>query len=62
MWDEACQESFDTLKQKLVEALVLAYLSFDKDFTLETDASIQGLGAVLSQRHVYTLWSTLVEH
>ena len=28
---------------------MLAFLSFDVDFTLETDASIQCLGAILSQ-------------
>ena len=37
------------LKQKLVEATVLYYPSFSKDFILETDASAQGLGAILSQ-------------
>ena len=49
-WDATCQEAFETLKKKLTEAPVLAYPSFDKDFALETDASIQGIGAVLSQQ------------
>ena len=48
-WDSVCQNAFELLKQKLIEAPVLAYPSFDKDFTLETDASTLGLGAILSQ-------------
>ena len=48
-WTTDCQISFDTLKKKLTEAPLLAYPSFDRDFVLETDASIHGLGAILSQ-------------
>ena len=52
VWDSKCQESFVTLKQKLVEAPVLAQPQFGPDappFILDTDASGVGVGAVLSQ-------------
>ena len=49
-WTTECQEAFDTLKKKMVEAPVLVYPNFDLGFTLETDANYQGLGAVLSQK------------
>ena len=48
-WTAECEAAFLTLKTRLVTPPVLAYPCFSKDFTLETDASIQGLGAVLSQ-------------
>ena len=49
VWETDCQAAFDLLKQKLTQAPVLAYPSFDHPYILETDASIQGLGAILSQ-------------
>ena len=40
--------AFDELKQKLCKELVLQYPDFSKQFTLTTDASNDGLGAILS--------------
>ena len=48
-WNQDCQEAFKLLKEKLSESPVLSYPKFDRGFTLETDASGLGLGAVLSQ-------------
>ena len=46
VWSAECEVAFTTLKGKLTVSPVLAYTSFDRGFTLETDASIQGLRAV----------------
>lgn len=49
VWDAKCQESFDTLKSHLTSAPILAHPDFTKDFILDTDASNEAIGAVLSQ-------------
>ena len=43
-------EAFNTLKMKCMMAPVLAFADFQKPFLLETDTSLCGLGAVLSQQ------------
>jgi hypothetical protein len=49
-WDDKCQEAFDTLKERMCSTpLLLQYPDFNKPFTVITDASGQGLGAILQQ-------------
>ena len=50
-WTDQCQQSFDTLRQRLVSAPILAFPDCTREFILDTDASEQGIGAVLSQIH-----------
>lgn len=51
VWSEACEAAFCELKSALVSAPVLDYPQFEdgRGFVLETDASLVGLGAILSQ-------------
>ena len=48
-WTTRCQSAFEKMKELLTGATVLAFPNFDREFLLETDASIKGLGAVLDQ-------------
>lgn len=48
-WSDDCEQAMVALKDKLSEAQVLAYPSFNCPFVLETDASAAGLGAIQSQ-------------
>ncbi|GJW66730.1 putative nucleotidyltransferase, ribonuclease H [Tanacetum coccineum] len=49
-WGENQELTFQLLKQKLCEALILALPERNDDFVVYCDASHQGLGAVLMQR------------
>ncbi|GBN02469.1 Retrovirus-related Pol polyprotein from transposon 297 [Araneus ventricosus] len=48
-WTDECEKSLNSLKQALTSAPILTYSRIDKDFILDTDASNEGIGAVLSQ-------------
>lgn len=49
-WTPQAQQAFENLKHALSTALVLALPDFRLPFTVETDASGVGIGAVLSQQ------------
>ena len=48
-WTIQCQESFNLLRELLSSPPILSYPDFKKPFILDTDASNEGIGAVLSQ-------------
>ena len=49
-------EAFEWLKMCCMTVSVLAFADFEKEFQLETDASSEGLGAVLSQKQSDGKW------
>ena len=48
-WNEDCERAFKTLKGVCSRTPVLAYANYSKSFSVHTDASELGLGAVLYQ-------------
>ena len=51
VWSKSCQSAFETIKNLLVSAPVLATPDFDKPFVLTVDASDVGARAVLLQEN-----------
>ena len=50
-WSDQCKQAFDYIKEKLSNSNILVFPDFAKPFALQTDASNDGLGFVLSQEH-----------
>ena len=48
-WSNSCNDVFFELKKQLMTSPVLVFPDFKLDFVLNTDASGEGIGAVLSQ-------------
>ncbi|GFT46293.1 retrovirus-related Pol polyprotein from transposon 412 [Trichonephila clavipes] len=62
IWTGECDNAFNKLKDALTSALILAYPEIGKQFILDTDASHESVGAVLSreidgQEHVMAYFS-----
>ena len=48
-WGNEEEEAFQKLKQNMIEAPILAYPDAQTEYILDTDASLDGAGEVLSQ-------------
>ena len=51
-WILKLEQAFENLKPSLVHSVILAHPDFSRPFMLSTDASLDGIGAVLSQIQV----------
>ena len=49
VWSSECETAFQQLKQCLCQAPTLAFPNFNEQFTLTTDASLVGIGGILTQ-------------
>lgn len=48
-WSDSCQKSFEAIKELLCKKPILTIFDPDLPIRIYTDASIQGVGAVLKQ-------------
>ena len=53
-WKDEQEKSFKMLKEKLMNAPILKFPSFNKEFIIRTDASYDGVGGVLLQKNEET--------
>ena len=49
VWTSECRQAWLDLRSHLINSSILAFPNFEKVFYCQTDASLKGLGAVLSQ-------------
>ena len=49
IWTPDCNDAFEDIRQYLLSDPILIYPDFEKEFIVRTDASTQGIGAVLLQ-------------
>ena len=55
IWTKVCQQSFELLKQKLLEEPILVYPDPNKPYALFTDASKYAWSCVLTQGHKHII-------
>lgn len=51
LWNDECENAFQTLKQKLINSPILKYPDFSKPFKIIVDASDFACGGILTQNH-----------
>ncbi|MGH0129906.1 UNVERIFIED_CONTAM: hypothetical protein FKN15_018760 [Acipenser sinensis] len=49
-WSSECEEAFQYFKKALTSPPIMAFPDFQQQFTLYTDASLQAIGSVLTQK------------
>ena len=55
-WDSTHQDTFDAIKEELAKTPVLAYFNPKSEHVIHTDASLKGLGAVLTLKYIKLIY------